>query len=63
MAEKNEYENFANKCYDSGKDLNEEMENEIASIIDEYKLHLYERDLHTQAKKIMRLIWATKYEW
>ena len=61
MTEKNEYENFANDCYDAGKDLNEEMENEISSIIDEYKL--YDRDLHAQAKKIMRLIWATKYEW
>ncbi len=61
MSEKNEYENFAEKCFDADKDLSEEMENEIASIIDEYKI--YDRDLHVQARKIMNLIWATKYEW
>lgn len=61
MSEKNEYENFANKCYDAGGDLNVEMEKEIASIMDEYKI--YKRDLHEQSRKIMNLIWATKYEW
>ncbi len=61
MAMENEYEDFANKCYDDGKDLGEEMKKEIARIIEEYKV--LDVDLDHQAEKIMRLIYATKYEW
>jgi len=61
MTGKNKYEDFANKCYDAGKDLNEEMKKEIASIINEYKI--YDRDLDEQVGKIMDLIWEVRYEW
>jgi len=56
--EENEYIDFANKCYDEGKDLIQEMKNEIATIIGDRKY-----DLHEQVEKIMNLIYATKYEW
>ncbi len=58
---KNEYENFAEDCYDKDIDLNTAMEKEIACIVDGYKI--FDRDLHEQVKKIMRLIHAVRYEW
>jgi len=58
MPEKNEYEKFANECHDAGKDLNEAMVDEIASIIGEHTKGHY-----IKARQIMKLIWATRYEW
>lgn len=54
----NKYLNFANECYDAGKDLNEEMSKEIERII--FK---YDGMIDWQVMKIMDLIYATKYEW
>ena len=58
MMDKNEYDDFANKCSDAGKDLNEEMGNEIERII--FK---YDGMVDWQVMKIMDLIHAVKYEW
>ncbi len=56
-----EYEGFVDKCYDEDKDLVKEMKREIAGIIDHYKI--CDCDLDQQVKKIMDLIWETRYEW
>ena len=61
MDEKTEYEEFANNCYDNNIDLDEAMIKEIESIIDRSKSGYGTTKM--AAEKIMRLIFATKYEW
>lgn len=61
MDEKNEYEEFANNCYDNNIDLDEAMIKEIESIIDRSKSGYGTTKM--AAEKIMRLIFATRYEW
>ena len=57
-----EYYNFANECYDEGNNLlGEAMLSEITKIIIDAKIH--DKESEEQAKKIMRLVFATRYEW
>jgi len=61
MDEKNEYEEFANNCYDNNIDLDEAMIKEIESIIDRSKSGYGTTKM--AAEKIMRLNFAIRYEW
>jgi hypothetical protein len=56
-----EYYDFADKCYKEGNYLGEAMKSEITTIITDSKIH--DKDSKDQAEKIMRLIFATRYEW
>ena len=56
-----EYYNFVDECYKEGKDLGEGIKSEITKIIIDAKIHGKESE--DQAEKIMRLIFATRYEW
>lgn len=56
-----DYRDFVDRCYKSGKDLEETMVEEIENIISEAK----EDDINSEevAKQIMKLFHATVFEW
>lgn len=56
-----DYSDFVDRCYKSGKDLEEMMLEEIENIISEAK----EDDINSEevAKQIMKLFHATVFEW
>lgn len=56
-----EYYKFADECYNKGNDLGDCIISEITKIITDSKIH--DKDSKDQAEKIMRLIFATRYEW
>jgi len=53
----NEYETFANDCYDNHIVLAEAMKKEMRKVI------CNENSVEEKAEQIMELIFATRYEW
>lgn len=58
---KEKYSKFIDDCYDNGKNLVDEMYNEIERLIVETKQG--NENVQNSTEKIMALILETRYEW
>ena len=64
------YKNFAEDCYNQGKDLDEAIRDEIKGIIYNYSTstimdtpQVRENAINNTVDKIMKLMYETRYEW